>query len=119
MITCYNLENEGTVDIDHTTLDEIDSIDFFVYPEGKTKEKCLKCGFTGHVHCGKILTKRSLAMRQSSTANPPPPNSHLTIRHRGWLVTTQGADFSKVWPTAVLTILLYSTSSLTRRWSFE
>lgn len=50
MVTCYNLENEGAVDIDHTTLDEIDSIDCFVYSKGKKKEKCLKCSFEEHLH---------------------------------------------------------------------
>lgn len=45
MVTCYNLENEGAVDIDHTTLDEIDSIDCFVYSKGKKKRKMFKMQF--------------------------------------------------------------------------
>ena len=39
MVTCHNLENEGAVDIDHTTLDEIDSIDCFVHSEGEKRKK--------------------------------------------------------------------------------
>ena len=42
MVMCYNLENEGAVGIDHTTLDEIDSIDFFVYSEGKKERRMFK-----------------------------------------------------------------------------
>lgn len=47
MVTCYNLENEGAIDIDHTTLDEVDSIDCFVYSEGKNERKMLKMQFLG------------------------------------------------------------------------
>ena len=42
MVTCYDFENEGTVDIDYTTLDEIDSIYSFVYSEGKKERIRLK-----------------------------------------------------------------------------
>ena len=39
MVACHNLENEGAVDIDHTTLDQIDSIDCVVYSERKKERK--------------------------------------------------------------------------------
>ena len=45
MVTCYNLENEGAVDIDHTTLDEINSIDCFVYSEREKERKIFKMQF--------------------------------------------------------------------------
>ena len=42
MVTCYDFENEGTVDIDYTTLDEIDSIYSFVYSEEKKRKNKVK-----------------------------------------------------------------------------